>query len=172
MAARRGGSRPNMSWEFFDLGATIAAASTKALLGTSVPNNAGLDLTIRRTRGTFGVATDNLAAVAESQRGAFGMGLVSTDAAAAGVGSVPGPVSDAEWPGWFVWIPFVEGFITATAIGQQANFVRRYEVDSKAQRIFDGVNMSLIFVVESDSASDGFTFDVILRVLTHLRGTR
>ena len=62
-------------------------------------------LTIVRTRGVFSVRAAAAAVGNSITRGAFGIILVSTDAFAAGVGSVPGPISD-DFNDWYVWAPF------------------------------------------------------------------
>ncbi len=134
-------------------------------MASGTPNNPGLDITVRRTRGLVTLSSDQQAVV-EDQEAIFGMGIVSTDAVAAGVASIPGPLSDPEWGGWFVWIPLLHGFCTS------ANEVQfPMIIDSKAQRIIDGVNETLVVVGETGANSEGVRINFLLRVLTMLRGT-
>ena len=75
------------------------AAATKVLLGVfvlSVPT-----LTIRRTLGLVNWRSDQNSGD-EEPLGAFGMCVVSNEAIAAGVASVPGPYTDADADLWFV----------------------------------------------------------------------
>jgi len=85
----------------------VLPAASKVLLETVVLSNPGINETVRRTRGGVFVSSDQGAAV-ELQTGAFGAIIVSDTAVAAGVASLPDPVTDASDDGWFVWVPFTQ----------------------------------------------------------------
>ncbi len=79
--------------------------------------------------------------------GAIGFCIVSLDAFAAGVASIPGPLTDSGWGGWFVW----EGFSYHLEFSDATGFrptVQIINMDSKAMRKI-GVNEALVVVVES-----------------------
>ena len=96
--------------------------------------------------------------------GAFGMGVVSAEAFAAGVASIPEPFSDADWGGWFVWQSFgfrIE-FSDATGIA-----FPRWDVtlDSKAMRKV-GSNEVAVFVAESQAGA--YAINTPVRMLVKL----
>jgi len=64
--------------------------------------------------------------------GAFGMGIVQSDAFAAG--ALPDPIGDMGWPGWMVHQIFsLHGpVVSGTDLAQTT---LRFEIDSKAKRI-------------------------------------
>ena len=130
-------------------------------LATSVPS---LDRpTIVRTRGEVSVHPASAAADV-SIVGAFGLAVVSTDAFAAGVASIPGPFDDADWEGWYVWRSFSFRYelLDATA---SLIFTRSWEVDSKAMRRL-GTNTTCVAVAESQSGA--FEISMPLRTLIKL----
>ncbi len=83
--------------------------------------------------------------------GAFGVGVVSTEAFVAGIASIPEPFSDADWAGWFVWRSFAFRFEFDTAA---ANLLGSwdFEVDSKAMRKI-GPNNTIVTVAESQAGA-------------------
>jgi len=93
--------------------------------------------------------------------GAFGIGIVSTEAFEAGVGSMPEPFTDADWGGWMVWRSFSYRFDFSSATGVQfPNW--SFEVDSKAMRKV-GPNDHLVAIAESQGG--GFEISTPLRTL-------
>ncbi len=100
----------------------------------------------------------------ETQTGAMGMVVVSDLAIAAGVASIPGPVTDASDDGWYVW----------QALGGQLDILvgagprqAVYEFDSKAmRRIEEGFGVAI--VVENAHATHGFNVLVYFSVLASL----
>ena len=124
-------------------GATIIHQSNATLGNT----------TIVRTRGLFTVQPDSFAADV-SISGAIGFGLVSDQAFAAGVASIPGPFIDPDWGGWFMWQPFSYRFEVTTDVGR-LNFGADLvdgRIDSKAMRKV-AQNETLVVVVESQAAA-------------------
>ncbi len=104
LPTRRVPSKTNWGRTVFSL-ATVAASS-KVLLGFFVLDNLGIAETVRRFRGRFLVISDQVANT-EINTGALGMVVVSDLAVAAGAASIPGPFTDANDGGWFVWEPIV-----------------------------------------------------------------
>ena len=149
---------------------TTVAATTKVLLGGFSPGTAGIDETILRNRGVYTISGSSPEIGDRSLIGAIGMCLVSDAAVAAGVASMPGPVTDAADDLWFAWQSFC---IQTTTAGTAATVVQSIpmQFDSKAKRILSrGRQVALI--IENEHAS--FTFDVLfsIRSLAQVRGTR
>ena len=102
--------------------------------------------TIMRTRGMLSIGPQNSAADVEVV-GAFGVGIVSTEAFNAGVASIPEPFTDADWGGWFVWQAFSFELLFDDATGVMTpNW--NIEINSKAMRKV-GPNESVVFICES-----------------------
>ncbi len=127
--------------------------ATKILLSTIVNTNAGITETIRRTRGLCAVKSDQNAAV-EEQTGAYGMVIVTDLAAAAGAASIPGPFTDRNDDGWFLWVPFTQ-FTSGSVAGGYTSM--QYQFDSKAMRKLEQ-GFSIAVMVENASAGDAFSF--------------
>ncbi len=104
------------------------ATSTKVLITSFTLDNPGISETVRRTRGMFFVTSDQPSA-SEAIFGAIGLVGVTDAALAAGVASMPGPVTDASDDGWFVWQPFMTKGADTIASNQPP-----FEFDSKAMR--------------------------------------
>ena len=118
----------NYAWGGFQIPTTVIPVETKVILGSFILSTQW-DETVTRTRGQLTVTSDQIAAV-EVSMGAFGMIVVSDDAFTAGIGSVPGPVSDIGNDGWFVWQPLATYF---DLIGGRVPLYQT--IDSKAKRI-------------------------------------
>ncbi len=112
-------------------------------------------LTIVRTRGMLSIELNSYAADLVIA-GAFGMGVVSTEAFTAGIASVPEPFSDADWGGWFVWRSFAHRYELITAASSLLA-TWSMEIDSKAMRKVQ-VNETLVVVAESQ-VGDFSVFD-------------
>jgi len=113
------------------------------------------ELTIARTRGRLSLFLDTATALGGFV-GAFGIAVVSSPAFAAGGGSVPTPVTEANWDGWMFWTPIQ--LVSADAIagagvslaGNQVNSVSaalNIEIDSKAMRKV-GNNMTVMAALQ------------------------
>ncbi len=154
----------NYSWALFNVAAerTIAAGAVD-FVGTLVPTIAA-DLTIVRVRGFLAVQSDQAVAV-EWQNGAFGMIVVSEEAAAAGAPSMPAPVADADNDGWFMYQPIVQS--GTGAAGTRVSF--QYDIDSKAQRILQTGGDVIALLVENSHAATGMRIAFQVRVLTRIR---
>ena len=161
---------PNRSWSgFASTTTTTVSASAKVLLGGFTLSNPGIDETILRTVGVLGVRTDQTSAT-ELQIGALGLIVVNDLAVAAGAASIPGPITDRGDDGWFLYVPIVQGFQFATAVGFDARNMTQYMFDSKAKRkVQDGFQIAIM--VENASSADGFNIASVFRLLSQVTGT-
>ena len=153
--AGRAGTRRQTEW---GISMTTAAPVTiPANSAVMIANTAGgltVPITIVRTRGFLSVFSDQAAAT-ETQIGAFGMGIVSAQARAAGVASVPDPAGNATWDGWFVHEFFGQRLQFNSGVGLEPAYAQRYEIDSKAMRKIDASSEDIVFVVANLSATQG-----------------
>jgi len=127
-------------WELGPGGDDIASldvvqvtTSTTVLLGAGVTPT-GQNLTIIRTHGFLEFQLQAADAATTGFSMAAGIGIVSADAFAAGVGSVPDPFDDIGWPGW-LWhqMGALHSPITiASQVSPSDNQV--WTIDSKAMR--------------------------------------
>ena len=122
-----------LTWSGGPNGSFAVSADTSTLFGTQA--SANTDLTLMRTRGRIQVGLTSVAAVLDGfQRVGFGMCVVSENAGIAGVGSVPTPITDIGWDGWFWhWLgPIIAVTATLTnGVGSSSQYI---EIDSKAMR--------------------------------------
>jgi len=143
-------------------GTTIIAARFTAVQLDVI----GPPLTVIRERGVALTASDQTAAT-ELWEGAIGFAVVTEAAAAAGVASMPAPITDADWDGWYAWYG-IQGVIkVGSNIGFDANGGYRTEIDSKAMRKVNDEE-SLVILVENASATTGFNFSMQGRTLFKL----
>ncbi len=121
------GYRPSGDWSGEQIAGSVLAANTKLLLATIVPS--GVDQTIRRTHVQVSWSTDQSAAV-EAPTGAIGIGVFNDTAVAAGIASLPDPITDI---GDSVWMMFQ--FLTVRVReGTGALLDRVWDIDTKAMR--------------------------------------
>ncbi len=142
-----------------DTGGSVIAAGTKVIL----QSNATLgDTTIVRVRGMLdprpNVFSQDIDVV-----GAFGMGIVSDQAFAAGVASVPGPFTDPDFD-WFVWMGFSWRSEFTTDIGRLIGSVPQV-IDSKAMR---KVNQNQTVVIVAEGQGDALFVNAVFRMLVKL----
>ena len=131
----------------------MTASSVNLFPATAVVNLAGL--TIVRTRGELLVyLTGAGGAKTEGFRYAFGMCVVSENAAGVGVTAVPGPITDIGWDGWFV---YESGTVAQmfTGLGEASpSQSSRISIDSKAMRKVKQSDV-ILGVIEFDEQGDG-----------------
>jgi len=129
--------RPSMTnWGRTTFRNVFVAAGTKVLVASFVLSNPGINETIRRTRGRILFNSDQ-ATVFEGSVPVLGMMVVSDLALAAGAASIPGPDTDRQDDGWFVWEPgpMLSGQTdgsSSSAVGVAGAY--GFEFDSKAMR--------------------------------------
>ena len=165
---RSRGSRPNRAWATInDTGFVTLAANSVLFINAFVPTNPGIDETVLRTVGALTIVADQ-AGTAEEQVGAFGMILVTDSATAIGVTALPDPVVNAGGDGWFLYQSFAQQSATETAgVGSVA-----YPFDSKAKRVFEGTGMVIAMMLTNSHSTFGLEFNLQLRILAQVRGTR
>ena len=152
--------KPSTSWSTTSFTAHQAlAANTTVLTGTFTTMG---PVTIRRTRGIVAAATDQLAA-SERVIGAFGMCVVSQEAAAAGAASIPGPFTEAESDLWFVHQYIYSSMVFGDATGFR-NFDQQYEVDSKAMRKV--TEEEVVAIMVENGTTTGLNWWLGVRILT------
>jgi len=149
------------------------ATAVKRLWTNGIVLTNEAQVTIVRMRGWAQVQLNLATAAGDGMIGAVGIGIVSANAFAAGIASVPGPDADAEWDGWLWHQYFHIRGVTAQSAGENiarnANADLRIEIDSKAMRKLKS-NEVLFGMwetsVETGTASIGVEADV--RVLSKL----
>ncbi len=139
----------------------IGVASGGAILLTSFPFEE--PATIMRTRGNVAIRPAAFTADVDIV-GAYGHGVVSQEAFAAGVVSIPEPFSDGDWGGWFVWRSFAYHFEFADATG--VNFPNwTFDIDSKSMR---KVSPNEVMVTIVESREGAFNLSSNIRTLIKL----
>jgi len=106
--------------------------------------------TIVRTRGLLSVEPQTAAADL-SLVGAMGIGIVTDAAFAAGAASLPGPITNQDWDGWFVWMPWAFTFESITQAGV-LNFSHEWLLDSKSMRKVSDEETVVVMVESQVSA--------------------
>jgi len=144
---------------------SVAAASAVLLASLDTEGLDQIPFTILRTRLQVWWSSDQTASNEEPQ-GAFAMGVVSAPASAAGIGSIPTPITESNFP-WVVYQPMIAGIQVATAVGAQNPSGNYYEVDSKSMRKVK-LGEDIVFVVENNSAADGAEILFLGRFLVQL----
>ena len=168
---QRRSSRPNRHW-FGNVPAafvTIPAAS-KVLLATFVLDNSGIDETILRWVGGVAVSSDQTAG-SETQNGAVGACLVTDTAAAAGIASLPDPVTDVADDLWFFYQSFAQQMTFFSAVGVNADMATWYPFDQRGKRIMQQ-GQTLVVIGANAHATAGLNVAVNIRGLGMVRGTR
>ena len=148
------------SWEEGPGGvAATAFSSTGSLfLGSAVaPLTAGL--TIVRIRGRFTIFLGLVTAAGDGFQGAMGIGIATTAAVTAGIGSIPTPISEQGDETWLYWTPIsVHGaVVSSTALGEESKM--DIVVDTKAMRKFDqGMSIYAALEMTEIGTSSGSAF--------------
>ena len=155
------GARANRSWSGGVIsGTTLPAVDTPTVLASGTILPGGVDLTVLRTRGVIQFAAGGTAGTI---RGAIGY-FISNSAVTS---QVPGPITDVDFNGWYVWQPF--SFEVGTATSSTAtNAIHPF--DSKAKRIIPS-GYGIRVVIEMETTTANATVSVVWRELTLLRGT-
>ena len=157
MALRRGfslSSRPRSAKRPVAWGAgpgsetqTQISTSSNNIIGSGVVLVDSNKATIVRIRGQLSIYLSAVGAALDVDLFAFGIGLVSDQAFAAGAASVPDPFDDSSWDGWMYHrFGSVASEAAAIASGVEGMRVFRDTVDSKAMRKW-GANQTVIAVL-------------------------
>ncbi len=170
MARRFHHSRPTRgkarttTWFFFDFANTVMTATGGTLIQTF--NAAALALrpfTIIRTHFELEVRSDQISA-SEIQQGAFGLGVVTDVAAAAGVASIPTPVSEMGSETWFAHQLLMNDFTVSGTPATAFQGGRVWSIDSKAMRKVEESD-DIIVVGEFATGGSGFALRTAGRML-------
>ncbi len=133
---------------------SLSAAETCALI---LVQNAALTalapFTVVRTRGFFGVRTDQLSAD-ESYDASLGWSVVSFPASAVGVTAVPCPISDQGSDAFFVYETLMGRFNFGDATGSPPQTLTWVQYDSKAMRKVTE-DERVVVTIENSAASNG-----------------
>ncbi len=123
--------------------------------------------TLVRMRGFYTFDIDQVAAD-EAYSGAIGLAVVRETARAAGIGSLPVPLTDSSEDLW-TWFDFFMGrFEFIDASGIHPNTAQGVVIDNKAQRkIVDGD--AIVVTAESSNFSGGVDLTFFTRLLFKLR---
>ena len=149
-----------------DQGATAVASATSVLLQSFTPTE---QQTIVRSRGIIYVFPTAITGDG-SYQGAFGIAVVSAQAAAAGAASIPGPWTNASWDGWLAWLPWA--FRADVGAGQGTgptlvgeNVGTTYPLDSKGMR---KIELNEVVVIMAESEAGAVTIFTPFRMLFKL----
>ncbi len=148
-----------------DPAAANALAANGSVLFASL-NAAALafrPFTVVRVRGLLSIISDQLAA-SEFAHGAIGFAVVSDQAVAAGIASVPTPTLESGSGLWFLHESWSHSFDFATSIGFQQGGQDMFRLDSKAMRKVD-LGQDVAIVLENGSSTAGISFVLNFRML-------
>jgi len=152
--------KPSGEWAGFFVPNTTIPGNSKVLLGTIIPGTGSGRLTIRRMRISLMWSSDSLAAT-EFPIGALGAAVFNDTSIAAGVASLPDPMTDLEDDIWFLYQGLHSRFSFLNASGTNSDAGTVYEIDSKAMRhLPDGRSIGVI-VATGDA--QGAQVQVIVR---------
>ncbi len=145
-----GGSKRMTSWIGPADQGFIAVAADGASIISSISSGNVDTGTVVRSRGEVGIVPASFAADVEIV-GAYGIGIVSTQAFGIGITAIPHPFTDSDWDGWFVWRSFNYALEFQDAAGVR-DATHRLEIDSKAMRKLEG-DYTMVAVAESQSVA-------------------
>jgi len=161
------GARKGTDWSASAVQLTFVTlgAQSASLLEIFVPIAGGE--TLVRVRGRIAYGTDQ-EAVDEVYLGAFGMAVVSEQAASVGITAVPHPATDAAWDGW-LYHTYLQGQVRVIGTAGNADFnaVQTIEIDSKAMRKV-GEDDRLVVVAENMGSAGGMIIANSERLLSKL----
>ncbi len=127
----------------------LAAATSVLVASLSVSGLALRPFTIVRTRMLLSVQSDQVSAIEEPQ-GAFAGVVVTDSAVAAGIASIPTPLTESEASWWF-WQAWQDMFTFSTGASAQGRQGYQYAIDSKSQRKV-GLDDDIAVVLQQASA--------------------
>jgi len=163
---RRSGTRRSTEWfASADITGTASLGVGTKILNQSLTTAelAKLPFTVVRVRGEVLVISDQIAAQEEGLMG-LGFGVFSDTAVAAGVASLPDPITNESDDLWFVH-KFVFNLITASGLGGNIGGIQSF--DSKAMRkVEEGSDIAV--VVSNASGVFALEFWLKFRMLVKL----
>ena len=138
------------------------SASSSAFLGQGIaPVSGAAGLTIVRIRGQLDIFLRSVTSVGDGFQCAFGIGLATAAAVAAGIASVPTPITEAADENWLFWHALSIHGNSAVEAEFHSGTHQRLMVDTKAMRKFeDGMIIyAAIEVVEIGTVTADVFFD-------------
>ena len=171
---RTGSGRRQTSWSIggFESGITVTVAGSRLI---STNTQAIVDgLTLVRTHGEILAKLDTCQNAGDGfPRNAYGLCVVSENAAGVGVTAVPSPLTDIDWDGWIAHRMF--SLRSTAASGAAASALDGYgglatairmEIDSKAMRKYKLSDVLVsVFEFGSEVGVAQMTIDITLRHL-------
>ena len=163
MARQRGfqrSTRRPVTWQVGPRDASGTIAATGKTLWTGSVAEAGgeaSEATIVRTRGGGRIVLKSATLAGDGFEVGLGLAVFTDQAVAAGVASMPGPLTDADWDGW-MWhaIHYVQVVTGTIADGVNAASASvGYEIDSKAMRKWDRGAETIAAVTEVTELGTG-----------------
>ena len=145
---------------------TSIVASANTIIGSGVVLVDDTRVTLVRIRGNMTVFLTGIASLLDGFFWAFGIGLVTDQAFAAGAAAIPDPFDESAWPGW-IYHSFGSCFgNVATTIGNEVYATEKREIDSKAMRKWgDGQTLvAMLSTTEVGSATLKVNMDTRLLV--------
>ncbi len=103
----------------------------------------------------------------EAQLSAVGLAVVSDISAAAGIASLPKPVTDIGSDLWFAHQSMVNLFTFKSGVGFESPSSSRYTINSKAMRRVNN-DQDIVFVFENSIVGGGATISTLGRMLIKL----
>ena len=154
---------------------TITASGKTAWGVTSISLEDGL--TLVRTLGELNTFLTSADVVTSGFHGAVGICKVTEQAAAIGVIAIPGPITDILWDGWLYHRVFsliaadpalTTGGVTAPLQMGAGSASLRLEIDSKAMRKFDALDVQVGIIEVTEIGVASMRFFANTRVLDKL----
>jgi len=172
-SARRQGPRRHTLW-----GASADATAVTALGGaTSVLAQSFSEATLTafgaspstviRIRGSLYVQSDQSVA-GERPFGALGCAVVSEQARAAGIASLPSPITDEDSDLFFLWIPWQAAATVSSTGGTFYDLMYDFPFDSKAMRKIQAGDALVTTIENAALAGIGAQFILKFRTLFKL----
>ena len=148
--AHRGATIREKSWvELPAASSSVSASGTFIVSG--ILDFIGPGTLLRFRCNDILITMDATKQAADTIRLTFGLGIVSTDAAAAGAASMPDPLSDTDYP-WIWYGDYIVRSEVAAATEALGSSVIRFSADSKAMRRVKPLQ-SLLWVMQASGAA-------------------
>ena len=128
--------RKDRAWALGPEAVSVTASNSSSLLWTNGVITSLAKVTIARIRGHGRIILSAAAAINDGFAGALGIGVVAQNAFAAGIASLPIPVTDSDWDGW-MWHNFFDIRAISATIADGVNSVSTvfdFDIDTKAMR--------------------------------------
>ena len=156
----RGAKRQTTWFQFVPTEVTMTATGGTIIFSLNAAALAMRPFTVVRSHFELMLRSDQAAAI-EQQSAGFGIAVVSDEATAAGVASVPTPVTEMGSHLWFVHSVM---FGQASTVTDRAEPVQVKSIDSKAMRRVE-VGSDIVVVGEKGSVGGGLVLSVAGRML-------